>query len=73
MQHIATVRTALSTHLFGDTLIQFKQALPEAGIGNKVVTHWCCLSLFLGRKTGDSPLGKLSSSLRGFFTDHQAM
>jgi hypothetical protein len=73
MQDIATVGATLGAHLLGNKLIQLDKMLPEAGIHKEVVTHCCCLSLFLGRKTGDSPLGKLSSSLRGFFTDHQAM
>jgi len=73
MQDISAVRAVLLTHLVGDELVKFEQVLPETGISDKVVTHWWRLSLFLGRKTGDSPLGKLSSYLRGFFTDHQAM
>jgi hypothetical protein len=34
-------------HLPGNELVKLKQTLPEAGIGNEVVTHWRCLSFFL--------------------------
>jgi len=55
MQCITAVRTTPGTYLVGDQLIQLKQALPEIGIGDDVVAHWRCLSLFFLVEKQETP------------------
>ena len=71
MQYATTVRTSARLNLSGDRLIDPEQKLIEPGIFEEGLTHCCCLPGFLGRDTGDSPLGQCSSCLRGFFFVHQ--
>ncbi|MGD8854243.1 MAG: hypothetical protein PVI28_17840, partial [Gammaproteobacteria bacterium] len=50
-------RTAPRLNLGGNLLVHPEKKLIKPGIVEKSMAHWGGLSLFLGRKTGDNPLG----------------
>jgi hypothetical protein len=56
MQPATTVPAAACLDFGGNRLIELKQGSVKTGIVENGLTHCHCLSLFLGRKTGDSPL-----------------